>query len=656
MIPEKDTKVGKSEPQKDKYGSFALFDIEHFVRRILKNWYWFVLMLFIGYVISWVYSKYYAQSIYASNLSLSISNNTSSYFTPNQSINFIWGQNGNQDGVYLKKMLLSRSHNEFLVKELDLFVNYSTKGIIKSTYIDKTDSPIFLQIDKKHLQQINYPITLIPKGGDSYEVVLPEEGQSTSLYSYESEGFQSINAYAKPANKIIKINEWYNSPNLRFRLLRNTETPKIKVDNIIVTLGSVNQSVNDIVSTIGVEFDKEIGTIMIINKRGFNLNSTVNFLNKSVAELQKKRLADKNIVNKNTDLYLQNNVDNIRKKLDSSAAVLNYLKTSEKLYNIKDRDEKSLDKIKELEGRKADIVSKISSLNNIKNTLQAQDFEKMISTNAAGFEDGFFSASVTELKALYAKKREMAMIYKPNSEPIREINRLIDEAKAGSSGSLRNYYTKYYDEINKIDQQVAEANIDLNSYPEKERKYLDAERGYSMIEATYNSLLGRQNEAQMKVATNQSDITVIDPAKNLGQAPIGPNVKAIKMGIMTGLLLLPFLFILIGEVLDNKIRNIKELLSATKIPLLGVIGNNSNENMLTVLEHPKSSVSEAFRGIRASMRFLMENNREDGKGENDFGYFIHRRRRENIYFYQPSFRNRVKRQKDHPAWNGLEKT
>ncbi len=105
-------------------------------------------MLFIGYIISWVYSKYYAQNVYASDLSLSISNNTSSYFTPNQSINFIWGQGGNSDGVYLKKMLLSRSHNEFLVKELGLFVNYSTKGMIKSTYLDKDDSPVFLEIDK----------------------------------------------------------------------------------------------------------------------------------------------------------------------------------------------------------------------------------------------------------------------------------------------------------------------------------------------------------------------------------------------------------------------------------------------------------------------------------------------------------------------------
>ena len=127
MIPGKDATVDKNAAQKEKFGSFALFDVEHFLRRLLKNWYWFVFMLLLGYGFSWFYGKYYAQSIYASNLSLSISSNTASYFTPSQSINFIWGQNGNQDGVYLKKMLLSRSHNEFLVKELNYFVNYQTK-------------------------------------------------------------------------------------------------------------------------------------------------------------------------------------------------------------------------------------------------------------------------------------------------------------------------------------------------------------------------------------------------------------------------------------------------------------------------------------------------------------------------------------------------
>ena len=103
MIPERENSSKNTSNPADKVGTFNFFDIEHFLSKILKNWYWFVLMGALGYGISWFYSKYYAQRVYASNLSLSISNSTASYFTPNQSINFIWGQSGNQDGNYLKK-------------------------------------------------------------------------------------------------------------------------------------------------------------------------------------------------------------------------------------------------------------------------------------------------------------------------------------------------------------------------------------------------------------------------------------------------------------------------------------------------------------------------------------------------------------------------
>jgi len=100
---------------------------------------------------------------------------------------------------------------------------------------------------------------------------------------------------------------------------------------------------------------------------------------------------------------LKESLDSIRKKLDSSATYLNYLKVSEKLYDITNRDEKSLERIKDLEAKKADFLSKMNSLRNIRNSVDSRNFDKMISPSAAGFDDGMFSASVSELKALYAK-------------------------------------------------------------------------------------------------------------------------------------------------------------------------------------------------------------------------------------------------------------
>ena len=514
---------------------------------------------FIGYCISYGYSKYYAQRVYSSSLSLSISNNTASYFTPNQSINFIWGQGGNQDGVYLKKILLSRSHNEYLVKKLNLITNYTTKGLIKTTYLDREDSPVFLEIDKNHLQQVNYPITIIPRKGNQYEVTLPEEGESPNLYNYITESVETVAPYSRPANKILKLNEWYETPNLKFKLIPNPTPSNLGLNNIIITLVPVNQAVNSITSSLFVEFDKELSSIMVISKTGYNLNNTVSFLNSSVDELIKKRLTDQNTVDQNTVKYLNENLLLIRKKLDSSATVLNRLKINNRLFDMENIDSKTLEKLTTLENQKAELTAKIKSLNDIRNSVNTNNIEKIISLNVAGIEDGSFNASVSELKQLYAKRRELAQIYTPNSEPMREINRLINEAKYSSQGGLKKYFQGYYDRLSQLDSQIGKIDQELVSLPEKQRIFLDAQRGYNIIENTYNTLLTEQAKSQMRVATNQSNLTVIDKAKNLGQGPIAPNIAATQTQIIGGLLLIPLIFLLLGELLDNKIRNLKEL-------------------------------------------------------------------------------------------------
>lgn len=145
----------------------------------------------------------------------------------------------------------------------------------------------------------------MPKANGKYQVVLPEEGESTSLYSYIAESYESVKDYNRPGDKTIAIDEWYESPNLKFKLRKNPNASPIKFDNIRIQLVPINQAVNDIIGSLGVDFDKELPSIMIISKKGYNLNGTVRFLNLSVDELIKKRLNDQNKVDQNTIVYLK---------------------------------------------------------------------------------------------------------------------------------------------------------------------------------------------------------------------------------------------------------------------------------------------------------------------------------------------------------------
>ncbi|MCL4159372.1 UNVERIFIED_CONTAM: hypothetical protein GTU68_032578, partial [Idotea baltica] len=75
--------------------------------------------------------------------------------------------------------------------------------------------------------------------------------------------------------------------------------------------------------------------------------------------------------------------------------------------------------------------------------------------------------------------------------------------------------------------------------------------------------------------------------------------------------IIPLFFIIVRELLDNKIHTTEDITGSYEIPVLGVIGRNSGNNNLAVFERPKSSVAESFRAIRSNIQFLFKNTDQD---------------------------------------------
>lgn len=90
-----------------------------------------------------------------------------------------------------------------------------------------------------------------------------KEGHSNHLYNYQTETFDEIKTtYQRLKNKIISVNQWYETPNLKFRLVIIPKKDLKGINNIIITLRTVNNAVNNIVSNISVNFDNELSSIM----------------------------------------------------------------------------------------------------------------------------------------------------------------------------------------------------------------------------------------------------------------------------------------------------------------------------------------------------------------------------------------------------------
>lgn len=87
----------------------------------------------------------------------------------------------------------------------------------------------------------------------------------------------------------------------------------------------------------------------------------------------------------------------------------------------------------------------------------------------------------------------------------------------------------------------------------------------------------------------------------------GEKSRNLMMAVVIGLLL-PFLIILLKELLKTKIIDKRDIEKMTTFPYLGNVPHIINATAISVIKHPKSSVAEAYRIIRTRVNFVAQKN------------------------------------------------
>ena len=76
-----------------------------------------------------------------------------------------------------------------------------------------------------------------------------------------------------------------------------------------------------------------------------------------------------------------------------------------------------------------------------------------------------------------------------------------------------------------------------------------------------------------------------------------------QRAVLAGLVL-PLLFLLIKQVVNNKISGSDDIERITKLPIIGHIIHNNKEGSNVVELHPRSVITEAFRRIRTRLEYM----------------------------------------------------
>ncbi|OHD76105.1 MAG: hypothetical protein A2V99_03570 [Spirochaetes bacterium RBG_16_67_19] len=158
----------------------------------------------------------------------------------------------------------------------------------------------------------------------------------------------------------------------------------------------------------------------------------------------------------------------------------------------------------------------------------------------------------------------------------------------------------------------------INQLSAREIILIRLERARSIYEELYAALMRAKNEAGIEAASQIGNIDVVDPAVT-PLRPVQPRKKENAIIALAGSLFLAIILSFLLEYLDKTLKTEDEIKRLLSIPVLGIIPrfeNNGRRNgqkggkartgrlQLVARDEPASLASEAFRLLRANLRFV----------------------------------------------------
>jgi capsular exopolysaccharide synthesis family protein len=119
----------------------------------------------------------------------------------------------------------------------------------------------------------------------------------------------------------------------------------------------------------------------------------------------------------------------------------------------------------------------------------------------------------------------------------------------------------------------------------------------------YNMLLQTREEVSIKLAAVSVQTSVLSYPK-VPSSPVSPRRSEIMVGSVLAGLLLPLLFALLKEFLNNKITSKGQLQLMTNTPVLSEIDlAKENEDVIVVRDKDRTIIGEQFRSLRTNLGF-----------------------------------------------------
>lgn len=562
-------------------------NIKLIIFKYLKYWYLFLLgiILCVGFS---VYLMYYATPLYHISGTLLIkADNSGSEFSQNAVYSDLENYQSASSIENEIEILQSASIMRRVVSELQLHNSYFIEEkFSRRKEIYGNNVPIDVVIhyyDSTGYSEFN-SIKIHLTDQEAFEIEHPDESRTQHKFGEEIENFYGT--FSVESNGTI-----------------TPETPR----TIIVEFNHLNGLAAAYSGSLSVEVANKLASVVSISLLDAVPQKGVEIINKLIEVYNEEAVFAKNQIAANTISFIDEQLKDITAELTEIETTAENYKRQNEITDVSAAANRYIANSSNYESQLSTNAIQIDMLESIEEYLVRPQNEYQMVPSSLNIEDPTFLSLINDFNELQRERERMLRTTQPNNPLVLNLNEQLENLKRSLLENLRQIKSGLQITNRNLMSSSTQVESKASRVPQIERQLLDINRQQGIKQEHYLYLIKKREESALSLAaTTVSNSRVIDPATP-SNGPVKPNKKlAYIFAFMMGLAL-PFAFIFVKDMMNDKIMDINDIEKITMVPILGEISHNSGDEILAISQKVKTPVAEQFRLIRSNLQFATAN-------------------------------------------------
>ena len=532
------------------YQEEETIDLKVLIIKVLSYWYLFVIGVFVALVLGFIYNRY-TPSVYQTSASVFIKEDKMGIDPTSMMTGLTFKSNINIDNEI--GILNSFSLRERTIKELEFFnVSYYATGRVATREMYKS-TPFNVELDYDTLQVVGNKYEIIFVDNEKY-ILKSKEGEY-GTYDYNTDmGYGLV--YLPNYEGEYRFGEWVNNGFNKFRIILNSNynpDPE-KEDNLKYSFIIKSRlSLIAEMSSLSIAQSTKTSSILNLTIQGHNPQKITDYLNQLLKEYMERNLEQKNLISENTVIFIDEQLIGIQDSLNKAEVDLQVFQEGNDFMDLRTQSSEMFNRLKDIERRKSELELSIKYYQNLQDYINRNidDLNKLVVPSAMGIQDQMLNKLVLELVALSSEKSKLLAVAEVKNPVVQNIDEQIIQTKHQLLENITNMIHNTEVTILELTNQIKAYEEQIKQLPTTQRAYLGYERKFALNDELYKFLMQKRAEAQIVMASNSPDNSVIDEARVSRARKVAPRSMMVYLVCIVLGCGIPAAFIFLKEIFNG---------------------------------------------------------------------------------------------------------